>query len=362
VQAALVRYVDVIGPPLDSKVCCAGALQLRFCHERRCQVVDNGIFLPVSASSLHQVELSLVGAAGCIRVALFDTSIGVSDASRKGLEGVLVTATSGSAAWSCSAVHVAALEDLGRTLVAHKVGMLACQKLVHPWLKRYLRARNVCCLERLSIRHIGTHTTGSPRCILSTIEVCCNRSFALRFRGSGGVSVAPEQVQHRHVWTGHAACRRKAWFQVFSAGLLRSTKRLLPSPKRDNLCSGQPGSGSPGGSENCCEGPLCQWLVGVCHEEERLCKVAVSCRLACMCCSRCFRSPPSSQVLVPPSYRWHATLRCMYQDRWDCQRRQLFAGLFTGRMPALVPLQQRSGSATNAQLDGTRWHRHRSVL
>lgn len=57
--------------------------------------------------------------------------------------------------WAGGAVELAELESLGRTLVQLGVRLVGCQRVIHPWLQRYLQSFGVITLERLSIRHIG---------------------------------------------------------------------------------------------------------------------------------------------------------------------------------------------------------------
>ena len=50
--------------------------------------------------------------------------------------------------------EVEALRVFGQRLIDAGVGLVACQKLVHPWLRDMLHARGIMVLERLSIRHM----------------------------------------------------------------------------------------------------------------------------------------------------------------------------------------------------------------
>lgn len=138
----LIRFVSLPGfRPTDSWVVTAGAL----------------LDLPLPEDGRHSIESAAV--------ALFDVSLRAPEAevnvvSTTGTggagEGGDSTKASESAdvVWGTGAVEVAQLERLGRQLVRHNVGLVACQRLIHPWLKRFLLSRGIIPLERLSIRHI----------------------------------------------------------------------------------------------------------------------------------------------------------------------------------------------------------------
>ena len=83
-----------------------------------------------------------------IRVALFNTSLagggeGFPDVTLETKEGV-----------SPEDASLKQLLALGSHLIQQKIGLLACQKVVHPGLKRFLRSRGVLTIDRLSIVHI----------------------------------------------------------------------------------------------------------------------------------------------------------------------------------------------------------------
>ncbi|XP_022094592.1 McKusick-Kaufman/Bardet-Biedl syndromes putative chaperonin-like [Acanthaster planci] len=87
---------------------------------------------------------------GSIRVAVFNTSLagggeGFPDIHLEARQGVTVDA----ATRDC-------LLALGSCLVQQRVGLLACQKVIHPCLKHFLRSHGVLTIDRLSLVHIDT--------------------------------------------------------------------------------------------------------------------------------------------------------------------------------------------------------------
>ena len=124
-----------------------------------------------------------------VAVALYDVSLASGDASAKCDDAVAASVVPGARdsgsqgrRWGGGVVEVAQLEALGRSLVALGVRLVACQRLIHPWLQRYLHVRGVLALERLSIRHIGTRCTAlrfGPRVPSASVLVCRDCSCVL---------------------------------------------------------------------------------------------------------------------------------------------------------------------------------------
>ncbi|XP_071501917.1 molecular chaperone MKKS-like [Diadema antillarum] len=65
---------------------------------------------------------------------------------------------------------LAAMKDLVDHLVAHGVGLVACQRVIHPSVKGYLRARGVQALDRLSLLHIREVQRITDAEILSSLD------------------------------------------------------------------------------------------------------------------------------------------------------------------------------------------------
>ena len=115
---------------------------------------------PPSAESL-QCPQPLVARS----VALFDVSIEAPDMAVSGLtldaramlssDTVTTEDDMTHAVFSAKMAEVGMLRRFLQQLLASKVGLLASQKLIHPWLRRRLAAHGVIALQRLSRRHIA---------------------------------------------------------------------------------------------------------------------------------------------------------------------------------------------------------------
>lgn len=130
----------------------------RNCDAHAVTALLGRLSMPRDASSAH------------VAVALYDVSLASGDAVAPGHDDDTSLAATLSPKprdgagqrWGGGAVEIAQLEALGRELVALGVRLVACQRLIHPWLQRYLRLRGVLALERLSIRHVGTPSRALP--------------------------------------------------------------------------------------------------------------------------------------------------------------------------------------------------------
>lgn len=95
---------------------------------------------------------------GPLAVALFDVSLCL-EQTVVGEVAVLSTAGVGgvprASTWTPASMEQDRLAVLAAELVGHGVGLLASQRLIHPWLKQRLGALGVLVLERLSLHHIG---------------------------------------------------------------------------------------------------------------------------------------------------------------------------------------------------------------
>ncbi|XP_071784541.1 molecular chaperone MKKS-like [Asterias amurensis] len=101
-----------------------------------------------------------------ISVALYNTSLsgdeeGIPDIAMETKEGVHLEDAS-----------LNQLLVLGRHLVQQKIGLLACQKVVHPQLKRFLRSHGVLTIDRLSLLHIDAVQTITGARVLGTLQAC----------------------------------------------------------------------------------------------------------------------------------------------------------------------------------------------
>lgn len=57
-------------------------------------------------------------------------------------------------AWTVGERELVELDALSRALVVTGVGVVACQRLIHPWLKKRLSKEGVLPLERLSALNV----------------------------------------------------------------------------------------------------------------------------------------------------------------------------------------------------------------
>ncbi|XP_030834395.1 McKusick-Kaufman/Bardet-Biedl syndromes putative chaperonin-like isoform X2 [Strongylocentrotus purpuratus] len=103
--------------------------------------------------------------AGCIRVVLFNISLS-GDSEEYADVGFEL-----SPGLTAEASNLQAMRDLVDQLVDTRVGLVACQKVIHPSIKRYLRQKGILSIDRLSIRHIravqqvtGAEILGSFSC------------------------------------------------------------------------------------------------------------------------------------------------------------------------------------------------------
>ncbi len=103
---------------------------------------------------------------GPCSVALFDVSLRLE---QDGIGDVEVGACALGQApgWSPAAVERERLTALAGTLVERGVGILACQRVVHPWLKSELADRGVLVLERLSLNYVGAVQAVTGAVVLS---------------------------------------------------------------------------------------------------------------------------------------------------------------------------------------------------
>jgi chaperonin GroEL (HSP60 family) len=95
----------------------------------------------------------------------------------EGLEGLATASAPSSSAssstaavvapWSISAVERERLSAFADQVVRLGVGVVACQKVIHPWLQLRLRDLGVVALERLSVWHVGAMQAVSGAASLS---------------------------------------------------------------------------------------------------------------------------------------------------------------------------------------------------
>nr|XP_054758614.1 molecular chaperone MKKS-like [Lytechinus pictus] len=87
--------------------------------------------------------------AGCVRVVLFNISLSGDSEEYTDVRFELAPGV------TAEASNLKAMRDLVDQLVDMRVGLIACQKVIHPSIKSYLRQKGILAMDRLSIRHIG---------------------------------------------------------------------------------------------------------------------------------------------------------------------------------------------------------------
>ncbi|XP_006813615.1 molecular chaperone MKKS-like [Saccoglossus kowalevskii] len=151
-----VEYVIVDGPPVSDSQLFPG-------------VLFEAPHLPTYRTSINKSKRVEAGLEkGLIKVVLYNTSM---SGDSEELMDVRYEVTQDMVA---SEVVLQKLMQVSEYLVHHGVGLVACQKVIHPAIKKYFKQHNVLAIDRLSLTHIGAVQTLTGAKLLGTLHSAIN--------------------------------------------------------------------------------------------------------------------------------------------------------------------------------------------